>query len=279
MSSNRPEPLQRGEITRRQLEILDAFLAACTEHDLECFAYYGTLLGCVRHRGYIPWDDDIDIALPRSSFSRLASVDWSAFGLRLVTPGSDARYPFCYAKLCELQSVVVENVCPDYAGWGGLNIDLWPVDLLPHNPLARAFNELCLRGVLLLAAIKVVGDRPSRALWKRVGISSVRSLLRAIPISSLLGAADALATRHGARSERQNALYGCRFGGHGRREWFSRRDLEVEGLLPFEGRFLPVPRSFELILSSIYGDYMRPPPAEQQQSNHSFLAFPLTGSD
>ena len=94
-----PEVLRRLQLV--ELEILKKFDAMCKKYDLEYFAVYGTVLGAIRHDGIIPWDDDIDIAMPRKDYERLAEIVPIEMGedYTLLNGQIDAHYPFVTSRI------------------------------------------------------------------------------------------------------------------------------------------------------------------------------------
>ena len=125
------------EVREVQLGVLAEFDRVCRSHGLIYYVAYGTLLGAVRHGGYIPWDDDIDVMMPRSDYDQLPDTFQSAASphLSLCSPGTRADWPFPYAKIGDDRTELwepLEDPLPL-----AVNLDVFPIDALPSSRLAR----------------------------------------------------------------------------------------------------------------------------------------------
>ncbi|WP_165054679.1 MULTISPECIES: phosphorylcholine transferase LicD [unclassified Adlercreutzia] len=132
-----PQTLRRLQLV--ELDILKRFDAMCAKHNLEYFAVYGTVLGAIRHGGIIPWDDDIDIAMPRRDYERLAELVPLEFGdgFSLLNGQIDPRYPFCTSRIMkkgtEFRMLSMKD-CPFELG---IFLDIFCFDNLPDDERAR----------------------------------------------------------------------------------------------------------------------------------------------
>ena len=264
--------LHPDQVRRIQLRVLDQFLELCARHDLSYFAYYGTLIGCARHGGFIPWDDDIDLAMPRRDYERLLALDLEPLGLRLVSRHSAAGFPFGYAKLCDTSTLVVERLEPRYTGWGGVNLDIWPLDGLPRTALGRHANDLLVRALRLIILAKILPPRPGRSRGRTALLRVTRALSRPLSVPAALSLIDRLIVRP------DGELVGSRLGGRGREQWFPASWYTPVARLQFEGRQLRAPGRYHRILRGLYGDYLELPPESQRRSQHTFEAFVLRDS-
>lgn len=118
---------------------LKSFIEVCEKNGLEYFVYGGTLLGVEKYNGLIPWDDDIDVALPRKSYARLMELGSEAFSsdLFLQTPYNCKKSPFPYAKLRVKGTKYVEYVNRNIDIESGIYIDIYPVDKIPDDEKLR----------------------------------------------------------------------------------------------------------------------------------------------
>lgn len=119
------------------LRLLRQFQQVCERHSLQWYATAGTMLGAVRHGGFIPWDDDMDIAMPRTDYDRLIkhSAEWLPQPMELICAELDPAYPLPFGKLQDASTTILER--PHLPFLGGIYIDIFPIDGVPHNLLRR----------------------------------------------------------------------------------------------------------------------------------------------
>ncbi len=122
------------EMQKIELEILKSFSKICDEHKLRYFLSNGTLLGAIRHKGFIPWDDDIDVYMPRNDYMTFLQLVGSSLEphYKLLTPYNSKEYIYTYAKLYDDRTILIE--WPDTVRYTiGVYIDIFPVDGLPES--------------------------------------------------------------------------------------------------------------------------------------------------
>lgn len=135
------------KLKKFQIEILRNFIEFCATYELKYFLVYGSALGAYRHSGFIPWDDDIDIGMPRSDYENLLflwknSEDSKFF---LQTYESDNSYPLLYGKIRINKTVFLEPYFKHLPMHHGIFIDIFPIDGVANNKLERFYNFLLLR--------------------------------------------------------------------------------------------------------------------------------------
>lgn len=120
-----------------ELEILDEFVRVCQAHDLRYYLVGGTLLGAVRHQGFIPWDDDIDVAMPREDYDRFAQIASEELGPQYFyqCPDTDPHYFLTYAKVRKNGTEVCEERFRNSKFHKGVFIDIFPLDFCPKPGL------------------------------------------------------------------------------------------------------------------------------------------------
>ena len=118
------------ELKKIELEMFKYYLAICEKHDLKYFLIGGTLLGAVRHKGFIPWDDDIDIGMPRPDYEKFLLVAQKELPehIFLQTHNTDIEYPNCFAKLRNSDTTFIETSCKKLKINHGIYIDIFPLD-------------------------------------------------------------------------------------------------------------------------------------------------------
>lgn len=124
----------------RSVVLLKAIDRVCKEHGITYYIIAGTLLGAVRHKGFIPWDDDMDIALMRKDYDTLMkhADEWLPAPFYIVNHENTPHYPKYFAKLEDTSTTIVENFYLGYAG--GIYMDIFPLDEVPNNKVLRAIH-------------------------------------------------------------------------------------------------------------------------------------------
>lgn len=264
-------PMSFDDLKARQLAILDRVAEHCERHGLRWYLYAGTLLGAVRHHGYIPWDDDIDLWLPRADyeeFCRTFGRDCGDGSLSVHSLTTSPHYALPFAKVCDdrtrlaVESEVVEDI--------GVFVDLFPLDGWHDSPLLRVAQRRTLH--LLLNAVRakslVIGERRNRRrnavlrLAKAVTSPvSARTLGRWITAVARTGSYDAC--------KRVGVL------AWGTLEVFPAAAFSAATPTLFEGRELPAPSGTDEVLRIQYGAYWELPPEDQRVTHHRFTAYEL----
>lgn len=136
----------------RILEILSALDGICKKHNLRYYLWAGTMLGAVRHKGFIPWDDDMDIAMPRKDYDLLMAnaKEWMPEPFEVVSYETDPEnYPLPFAKIQDSSTTLIERTHLSYLG--GIYIDVFPLDGMPDSSILRRLHFIkyqCLKKAL-----------------------------------------------------------------------------------------------------------------------------------
>lgn len=124
------------DVQSRIIRILNAVDGVCREHGLTYYLWAGTMLGAVRHKGFIPWDDDADIAMPREDYEKLIShPEWMPAPFEFICAENDGDYPLPFAKIQDASTTIIERMHLKYLG--GIYIDVFPLDGVPAGKLAQ----------------------------------------------------------------------------------------------------------------------------------------------
>jgi lipopolysaccharide cholinephosphotransferase len=131
------------DVRTLQLRILGNLLAVdkvCQEHGLRYYIYDGTMLGAVRHKGFIPWDDDLDIAMPREDYEVFIAHanEWLPEQYEFIAYELDESYPLPFGKVQDATTTLIER--PHLPYLGGVYIDVFPIDGVPSNALLRRLH-------------------------------------------------------------------------------------------------------------------------------------------
>lgn len=144
MTNSNPGQYQQDEVTRevqqRLLEMLLVIDDVCKKHGLRYYLIAGTMLGAVRHHGFVPWDDDADVALPRPDYEKLLehADEWFPEQYELVNEKKDIMYPYLFSRLQDARTTYILRRNFNFVG--GLPIDIFPIDGMTDNKWARAIH-------------------------------------------------------------------------------------------------------------------------------------------
>ncbi len=249
-----------------QLGILSVFDDLCRSHGLTYYLAYGTLLGAVRHRGYIPWDDDVDVMMPRADYERLPSLFESVppAHLSLSMTQTRAHWPFPYAKIGEDRTELWEPMEDPLAL--AVNLDVFPVDELPSSKFGRGVQSQVLRLLRWAVELRYIAAERGRDWHHPLVISLAKPVLGLLPVETLVSAL----TRAARRGRGTGDRVGVRVGSF---DWsVPASDLGTPTELPFEDLNLLVPENSDAVLTAIYGDYRQLPPEAERTSHHAFTA-------
>jgi len=262
--------LKLQEIKEIQLEILKAVDKCCADNDLRYSLAFGTLLGAVRHKGFIPWDDDVDIMLPRPDYNRFINVFNESFdSFKVRTHFQDPNHPYTYGKVEDARTKFIETITISYDI--GINIDIFPVDGVPSdtNTFKRYFNNIkLLRNILSLKLIKP--DFKRRNKFKNIILFVSQLLLKLISYQYLVKLIEKKITKY-SYDESKYAMMTCVRVNPAER--VDKIIFEEYSELQFENNSFPVIARYDYYLKILYGDYMKIPPLEQRVTHHLFKAY------
>lgn len=255
------------------LEIYKVFSRICNSHRLKFFLSDGSALGAVRHHGFIPWDDDIDVSMPREDYEKFIHIALEELPSHLcvVTMDNTEGYNNLYAKVQETRRDVVERVenLVGYTLSSGIFIDIFPIDGYTGSVFATLMAKF--KSVLL----DFVTSFRRGGFGKKTFKGKVAYILGAClsvfyrSVRSELQISKAYLSCYGVRN-----LEGCAYAASVRC-WRNKRlvlkhDIWGEPVYAdFCGLRAPLPAKYEEYLSILYGAYMELPPIECRKSTHS----------
>lgn len=257
--------ISNDEIKERILNILIIFRDLCDQYDLSYGLVGGTLLGAVRHQGFIPWDDDVDVAMDRPTFNKMIEI----FSQENVLPpylemkGSflnNSIYPFI--KLVDTRTKVVEKTSDEEMG---LWIDIFPIDGLPDNTnkIKRVYKKAnILHSMISLIASNTKGSSKIKMLIK----PSVKYICKNIIGPDTINEwCDKLCSQY--LYEDSNTV-GCIIWGRAlEKEAMSKKDFENRTIVTFEDEKFKAFKDYDFYLKNLYGNYMEIPPIEDREQH------------
>ena len=256
-------------------EMLSFFDDFCEKNGLKYYACAGTCLGAVRHKGFIPWDDDIDVVMPRKDYEKIIALkDALKKSGYEINDLSNKGYVLPYAKFCEAKTTLVDSKERPFLM--GQFIDIFPLDEVEDTDYCRKlFSDksktmrryaYCFCHFSLKDIFK---ERNIKELLKRLFFATFRVPLKAYFMKKYEHTDCAIRRQRGNFLMYYGGYYGFEKEFHNK-EWFG------DGVrVPFENGSVIIPKDFDSYLTKIYKDYMMLPPLEKRVSHHYHYFYDL----
>lgn len=261
-----------NDLQIKMLEMMSWYHELCEKNNLRYYVVGGTALGAIRHKGFIPWDDDIDVGMPRADYEKFQELVRTAdIGTRYKVefPSEKKDFVYPYGKVYDTSTTLIEHT--RYKTKRGIFIDVFPLDGLGNDKDEAISNFEAIDRKYNLLATEVCALRKERGWYKNLAIIiarcippfilSARKLIRQIEELSKKNSFD-------------ESVYAANAVGNWhkkeimRREWFGKPTL-----YDFETIKVYGPENYHEYLTQLYGDYMKLPPKEKQVSHHDYMYF------
>lgn len=266
------EKLGTDECKRIMIEMLEEIDSFCIEHEITYYLTGGTLLGAIRHDGFIPWDDDIDIALLRDDYERLLKEFNSSSGdVAIIDFRNRKNYIWPSAKAINKKTVLIENGNKKAAI--GVYLDVFPLDDVPSDlSIATKYVKRVNRWKKMLM-LKHLNVTKERKIIKNIFVILAKCLY-IIPDYLIISRIDTLSKKY---NKKNNCGYVCNFAGAwGTKEIVKKHVFDKAIKHVFEYKEFPIPIGYHELLSGLYGDYMKLPPIEKRVTTHKPLVYKKT---
>lgn len=258
------------EIKKIQLNILKYVAEFCESRNINYFLAYGSLLGAIRHKGYIPWDDDIDIAMFREDFETFTKEYSKGEHIyKLYYFQREKSYPYPFAKISSIKTILFEESDLDFEKFG-VNIDLFPLDYLPKNIILRKITFFEIYLLKKMWFLKFLPINKNRCLYKNLILFFGKKTLKFININLIIKKIIEKSTKY---KDTESGLIANLVWGDGECEVIDKKNLEKIDKGFFEDTYYNIPFNYHLYLSKIYGDYMKFPREKERISHHKYMAY------
>lgn len=257
------------------LEILKYIDEICKKNNIKYFLGFGTLLGAVRHRGFIPWDDDVDICMLRSDYDRFINIMQQQNIYNLISMETDADYYFSFARVSDKKTKLVLDGMREIHNLG-VFVDVFPIDTAPpvseREQWFATYNKY---------RKQVLCTIPKTAKYSSYSKNAIKQIIKRFPFRIIWGVNNFQKYRikfqewikkyNGTDSHESMISYTP----YGMKAIFDSSIFYNTTTLIFENEEFLVPAKYEEYLNIIYGDYMKLPPIEKQVTHHHFTAYYL----
>lgn len=252
-------------------ELLIKFHKLCQENNLKYSLAYGTLLGAVRHKGYIPWDDDIDVMMPREDYNKLLSIKKSIeTNDYYLLDCNDKRYNLLFAKFVDKNTFLKFENEDRYNDDIGLFIDIFPIDYLGNteDEVVKLYNKTKIKKLLLISA-----------QWKRFFKNKLygfkRNIIRFLFfVLSRFVSSKKLVIKIEQQIPKNKTNYaGCLSAVSTSKPIYKSEIFSEYIELEFEKYKFSCIKNFDAFLTIRYGNYMELPPVEKRFGHHFFDVY------
>jgi lipopolysaccharide cholinephosphotransferase len=270
----------KGDVLKRlqetELKILIEFDKACKKLGVNYSICGGTLIGTVRHKGFIPWDDDIDVAMLREDYEKFIAEGQKFLpdNLFIQTYESDKEYIHNFAKIVNLSTKLVERTTRNLNTKNGIYIDIFPIDAISNNKLRRKIDNFLVSTIYLI-------KHSSNILWIEKTVNPIRKTIKYIlhPLSKFIGTQNLnrLETYIKVRNnKKENKLtyadyYLFPLVGFENINTMPIDIFKETQRIDFEGYKVLAVKDWDTYLTATYGNYMELPPEEKRVAKHNIV--------
>ena len=267
------------DIQQGSYQVLKSLSKICEEHGWRWFLTYGTLIGAIRHKGIIPWDDDIDIMMPRPDYEELKKffIQNSAalYPLKLFDKATVSDYPHLISRISDQRYHLIFDNEKDYDI--GLFVDIYPLDGVGNDMDAaikltqktKKLSSLC----FLTSRKKFATDNTESKLKMIIKIPAY-IWAQLMGNQHYIDKLNVLAQTYSYEDSKYIACVAWPAGKkYGRERDVFEKSLFETFLVPFEDGEFPAPVGYDEFLSITYGDYMTPPSEAGKKTHHTYTAY------
>lgn len=266
MKFNKYDPNVLKQLQQLELTILKDFIKICNENNLEYSMYGGSFLGAVRHHGFIPWDDDIDVMMSNKDYKKFLEImsKENSNKYRLISPKNTENYFLLFSKLM-LKGTKFEEWWIKQVDFNvGINIDIFCLLNVPNNKIKRWFyiKKARLLDRLITMSVIKLEDYPFVTQTIANFGHFILNLFNITP-KKLKRKMNKLVKKY----ENEDTEYVCDICALNHPQIYKRKDIFPTKKIKFEDIEVQIANNYDPVLKIMYGDYMQIPP-EEDRYNH-----------
>ena len=266
--------IQLEEIKSIEFEILKEFKSICDNNGFKYSILAGTLLGAVRHKGFIPWDDDIDVMMPRPDYERFKQYCFTNnTGFQIICNEKNKKYGYLFTKLVNPFTIIVEEDSDRFNLNMGIYIDIFIYDGMGNSrkEAVKRFNASSLFRELLVAGNWKHYFKSKTHRWYYEPFRFLLFLLsRPIRFDKLINRINKMYT---GIDFYESEFVGNLCSDKRSKSIINRSCFDDYVDLEFEGELLKAFKGYKVYLEAMYGDYMKLPPIDKRNTHHTFKAY------
>lgn len=262
------------EMKSIELQILEKVHAFCAEQGIKYYLAYGTLIGAIRHHGFIPWDDDIDIWMKRIDYEKFIEKfpDWGKnHFLHLNCHKTTNGYNRVFAKVFDTRTIMVETDRNNKFN-EGLFIDIFPLDGLTQNYLLKIIHLRKLQLLKNILTIKILKSENVQNKLVRICCTFLKRMFSGFDINKIVQSYENQKKLYNVSDAEEYSLM-TGGGTKGLDKVILAQYFSGSQMIEFEKKEFFIPKGYDAILKTIYGDYMQLPPVEKQVPHHNMKVY------
>ncbi len=250
------------------LRILKVIDHICKKHNIEYWLDGGTLLGAVRHKGFIPWDDDIDLGMMRDDYNKFIKISKQELpeDMFLQTRESDSYYNITVPlKIRDTKSLFVEEFETIEENYNqGIYVDIFSYDFLPKNAIKRKLLKRTIKKISKIIRAKLTPNKTytNDLLYKTLKYFFSLKMLQKLVDNAIV-----------KTNKNNHEIIGFGLDSSLTRNYIAKEFYPLIRL-EFEGCKFLAPNNYDYYLKTTYGDYMKLPPKDKQKPKHSIALIP-----
>lgn len=274
--------MNKNRLKEVQLDILREIKRICDENKIQFFLDYGTLIGAVRHKGMIPWDDDIDLGMRQEDYEKFCAIAPEKLKKEFYFQSwdNDKGYALPFSKVRRSNTHFIERTSAGTGQSDGIFVDIFPYDNYPESKVIRFFQRYC-----ILMLNKLLLAKCGYRVWNSEERKSIKKITyKILGIASKLFLKNQLCTWYKKieylANSKETRFYLAECGDGKYERWKLPKEC-IDGVveLEFENEFYSCPQNYDLHLRCFYDDYMKLPPIEERISMHNVIKIIIHGEE